>query len=172
MSPAVFRAESRGETLLVRIISGLSAMFRILRELKKVMRQGHYDILHTTTSGDIGSLRDYFVAKRCRHYGVKTIMHCRYGCVTENILALGLIGWLTRKSMRAFDQIWVLDSRSYNTLRGVVYLKDKVYLVPNSIDVTEDIDLAPKDYRRVAFIGNLYTTKGLYELVEACIRAV
>lgn len=170
VSPAVPRTGGLSETFLFRTYSGFSAMFRILRELKELLRKEKFDALHTTTSGNIGSLRDYRVAKLCKKYGVKTIMHCRYGCITEDIHSNGLVGKLLRKAMNEFDQIWVLDSRSYNTLKGIDNLKDKVYLTPNSIDVTEKINLAPKDYNRIAFIGNLIPTKGLYELVNACMR--
>ncbi len=170
VSPATPRAGGLSETMLVRTVTGLLSMSRILKEVKSVLQKGGYDILHTTTSGNIGSLRDYRVAKLCKQYGVKTIMHCRYGCITEDIQSKGLIGQLLMKAMNEFDQIWVLDSRSYNTLKGIYGLKDKVYLTPNSIDVTEAMNPAPKNYTRVAFIGNLYPTKGLYELVDACTR--
>lgn len=170
VSPSTPRAGGVSETTIVRTITGFSAMFRILKELERVLKTDTYDILHTTTSGNIGSLRDYRVAKLCKKYGVKAIMHCRYGCITEDIQSKGLIGKLLRKAMSEFDQIWVLDSRSYNTLKGIEGVKDKVYLTPNSIDVTEEMNPSPKEYKRVAFIGNLYPTKGLYELVEACTR--
>lgn len=171
VSPSMPRTGGLSETFLFRTFSGISAMFRILRELKVVMKKDKFDILHTTTSGNIGSLRDYCVAKLCKKHGVKTIMHCRYGCITEDIQSTGLVGRLLRMSMNEFDQIWVLDSRSYNTLKSRKNLMDKVYLTPNSIDVTEKMNPTPKDYKRVAFIGNLYPTKGLYELVQACTRA-
>lgn len=170
VSPATPRVGGWSETMLVRTLSGFTAMTRILKELNDVLNKNKYDILHTTTSGNIGSLRDYRVAKLCKKYGVKSIMHCRYGCITEDIQSKGLIGKLLRKAMNEYDQIWVLDSRSYNTLKGIENLKDKVYLTPNSIDVTEEMNRTPKNYTRVAFIGNLYPTKGLYELVEACWR--
>ena len=170
VSPATPRAGGWSETMLVRMLSGFTAMSRILKELKAVFKKNKYDILHTTTSGNIGSLRDYRVAKLCKKHRVKSIMHCRYGCITEDIQSKGLTGFLLRKAMNAFDQIWVLDSRSYNTLKNIDSLKNKVHLTPNSIDVTEDMNPAPKSYKRVAFIGNLYPTKGLYELVEACTR--
>lgn len=155
---------------LMRAVTGICDMFRILIELRKILKNGKIDILHTTTSGNIGSLRDLRVAKLCKKYGVKTIMHCRYGCITEDIQSKGLVGKLLRKAMDEYDQIWVLDSRSYNTLKSFDNLKNKVYLTPNSIEVSEDMNIAPKEYRRVAFIGNLIPTKGLYELVEACVR--
>lgn len=170
VSPATPRSGGWSETMLVRTLSGLTAMSRILKELKAVLKNDKYDILHTTTSGNIGSLRDYRVAKLCKKYGVKSIMHCRYGCITEDIRSKGLTGFLLRKAMNEFDQIWMLDSRSYNTLKSMENLMDKVFLTPNSIDVTEEMNPAPKKYKRVAFIGNLYPTKGLYELVDACLR--
>lgn len=170
VSPSKPRVGGWSETLLIRTITGFTAMFRILKNLKCVMNKDQYDILHTTTSGNIGSFRDYRVAKLCKKFGVNSIMHCRYGCITEDIRSKGLIGRLLRRSMNEFDQIWVLDSRSYHTLKGIESLKDKVYLTPNSIDVTEEMNLTPKEYNKVAFIGNLYPTKGLFELVEACVR--
>ena len=134
------------------------------------MKEHKIDILHTTTSGSLGSYRDIRVAKLCKKYGIKSIMHCRYGCITEDYQSKGLVGILLRKSMSLFDQIWVLDSRSYNTLKGIPTLADKVHLTPNSIEVNEPMNPTPKEYKRVAFIGNLIPTKGLYELVEACTR--
>lgn len=170
VSPSSPRAGGFSETLLIRTLSGFTAMLRILKELRMVLSKDKYDVLHTTTSGNIGSLRDYRVAKLCKRHSVKTIMHCRYGCISEDIQSKGLIGMLLRRAMNEFDQIWVLDSRSYNTLKGIQSLKDKVFLTPNSIDVTEEMDPTPKEYKRVAFVGNLYPTKGLYELVDACTR--
>lgn len=170
VAPDKPRTGGCGESKWYRITSGISAMNRILGELKILLQKEHYDILHTTTSGNIGSLRDYRVAKLCKKYGVKTIMHCRYGSITEDIQSNGFIGFLLRKTMRSFDQIWVLDSRSYNTLKSIEYLQDKVFLTPNSIDVNEALNLAPKEYKRVAFVGNMIPSKGLYELVEACTQ--
>lgn len=157
-------------TIAYRVITGLCLQMRIMRDLWKVLRSDKFDILHTTTSGNLGSFGDICVAKLCKIYSVKTIMHCRYGCITEDINSTGLVGKLLRKSMSLYDQIWVLDSRSYNTLKKIPSLASKVYLTPNSIEVSEILNPAPKEYRRVAFIGNLIPTKGLYELVEACMR--
>ena len=74
-SPAIPRNRDLSEMILFRTLSGVLAMFRILRELKSILKREHYDILHTTTSGNIGSFRDYCVVKLCKKYGVKTIMH-------------------------------------------------------------------------------------------------
>lgn len=158
------------EGMIERSFYGFIALSKMLKEVKTTIKEHKIDILHTTTSGSLGSYRDIRVAKLCKKYGIKSIMHCRYGCITEDIRSKGLIGFLLRKSMSLFDQIWVLDSRSYNTLKVIPSLAPKVYLIPNSIEVNEPLNPTPKEYKRVAFIGNLIPTKGLYELVEACAR--
>lgn len=163
-------APGERDGLVKRIKVGLESERRIIKELKSVLEKEHFDILHTTTSGNIGSYRDIKVAKLCKSKGVKTIMHCRYGCITEDIKSRGLVGILLRKSMSLFEQIWVLDTRSYNTLKGIPSLAAKVHLTPNSIEVKELCDIKPKSYSRIAFIGNVYPSKGIYELVSACTR--
>lgn len=163
---------SKNESLLSRIYNGLRTLNCVKKNLKRILNSdNHFDILHTTTSGNLGSFRDYQVARLCKRYNLRTIMHCRYGCITEDISSKGIIGVLLRKAMREFDQIWVLDTRSYNTLKGIDYLKDKVILTPNSIDVSTKLDPAPKEYKRIAFCGNLIPTKGIYELVEAATKS-
>lgn len=158
------------EGLFDRICTGLTALKTIKGEVVRVVDNEHPQILHTTTSGSIGSLRDYLIGKFCKKKGVKTIMHCRYGCITEDVKSHGLIGMLLRAALDQFDQIWVLDSRSYNTLKSIPKYSHKVRLTPNSIKVPDSVDLSPKEYKRVGFVGNLIPSKGLYELVEAATK--
>ena len=107
------------------------------------------------------------VQKICKRYKIKTILHCHYGCISEDVNSKRLIGYLVRKAMSIYDQVWVLDQKSYDVLKRIPNLKDKIYLTPNSIDITTPLDAEPKKYERVAFIGNVLPTKGVLELVEA-----
>ena len=167
-SPSKPRGEN--DSMLKRMVTGLCDKRRVIRELKLLLRSEHFDLLHTTTSGSLGAFRDYSVAKICKKNNVKTILHCRYGCIPEDYQSIGLIGCLLRRSLSLFDQIWVLDNRTYNFLRTVETVKDRVFLTPNSIEVKEEIDTTPKNYKRIAFVGNLIPTKGLYELTEAVLQ--
>lgn len=162
--------ERHGKGALGRFLSGFSAIRRIKKEIRNILCSAKVDILHTTTSGNFGSFRDIAIAKLCHKYGVKTIMHCRYGCIPEDYKSKGLVGILLHHSMRLFDQIWVLDKRTYIFLKTIDSIKDKVFLTPNSIEIKEEVDQTPKEYRRIAFVGNLIPTKGLYELTEAVLR--
>lgn len=162
--------EKHGNGKINRIITGLKATNRIKKELRKIISEHKIDLLHTTTSGNLGSLRDIEVARLCKRNSIKTILHCRYGCIPEDYKKRGIVGQLLRKSFALFDQIWVLDNRTYNFLQSIDSLRDKVFLTPNSIEVREEIDTRPKDYKRIAFIGNLHPTKGIFELTNATLR--
>lgn len=62
VSPAKPRTGGE-EPMISRITSGLSTLLRVRRDVRSLLRKEHFDMLHTTTSGNIGSLRDYAVVK-------------------------------------------------------------------------------------------------------------
>ncbi len=150
------------------LINRIIVLLRVLRKVRRKKKAG-IAIIHTTTSGGVfGTFRDYIVAKFFTDKHCKTIMHCHYGNVTEDIKKR-FYGKFLHKTMALYDEIWVLDSRSEHTLQTFQNLKGKVCLIPNCIEVSENVDLSPKKYESIAFIGNLIPEKGLYELVEAVI---
>lgn len=163
------RSRAHEASFFRRAIDGLLDLIQVRKDVKKVLAENKISIFHTTTSGNISSLRDIIIAKLCKCHGAKTIMHCRYGCIPEDYKSRGLVGMFLRRSMALYDQIWVLDQRTYKFLQSIESLNNKVFLTPNSIEVKNDIDNTPKTYHRVAFIGNLIPTKGLYELTEASL---
>lgn len=152
-----------------RFYAGIKEMLEIKTKVKNEIKRQKIDIFHTTTSGSLGTFRDYLMARICKKHNIPSIMHCRYGCIPED-LQKPLYGWFLRKTMRQYSQIWVLDKRSINALKAIKGLEHKVFLTPNSIEVTKGLSLEPKTYKHVAFIGNLVPTKGLYELVEAVAK--
>lgn len=164
------RCKSTSNSLFSRIFDGLLDLRYAYRNAKSVIKNNDISLYHIVTSGSFGTLRDLVIIKLCHRHGIKGVMHCRYGCIPEDIQSKGWLGKLLRKTMNQYDQIWVLDSRSYNALCDIPSLKDKVHLTPNSIEVKEPMDKKPKQYNRVAFIANLIPTKGLFELTEAVVR--
>lgn len=152
-----------------RAAAGLSQVKQILPAVKAAIQDNDAQLLHTTTSGSLGTWRDYCVGRLCRKLGVKCIMHCHYGCITED-LHRPLYGRFLRKTMAMYDQVWVLDNRSARAMRQYGELAGRVHVTPNSIAVSPSLKIEPKSYRHVAFIANLVPTKGLFELVEAFVR--
>lgn len=166
------RSDKPSNSRIGRCIDGLLDLFDVYKRVKKRINSNEHTIMimHTTTSGSLGTLRDYALAKLCIKHRIKTILHCRYGCIPEDYKGKGFWGSLLRKTMRIYDQIWVLDSRSEQALRSDPYLTNKVHLTPNSISVPATCDLSPKSYTKVGFVGNLIPSKGLYELVQAVMK--
>lgn len=131
------------------------------------LKKNNISLMHITTSGNIGTLRDYILYKICNKYKIPCIIHCHYGCLSEDFVAKGLLGSLLRKTLHMYENVWVLDRKSEETLNKDPLMKGKVFLTPNSILVPPECDLSPKSYRQIAFVGNLIPTKGLYELIYA-----
>jgi glycosyltransferase involved in cell wall biosynthesis len=168
--PVNVSPDEKPSNRLKRFCLGLRATRRIKKDISEIITENKIDILHTTTSGNLGSFRDIEIAWLCKKHGIKTILHCRYGCMPEDYNSRGIVGFLLRKSLSLFDQIWVLDKRTFNFLQNINHLNNKVFLTPNSIEVNSEVDFQQKEFKRVAFVGNLYPTKGLYELTEAALQ--
>lgn len=159
-------AVDEGKNFLKRCWHGLQTLWKVQCAVKQTLRSQTIDLLHTTTSGGVmGTVRDYWVARICRKRKIPCIMHCRYGCITED-MECGVQGWFLRKTMAMYNEVWVLDNRSAQAMRHHPELASRVFVTPNSIDVPTEVVLSPKTYRQVAFVANLEPTKGLFQLVE------
>jgi wfgR len=154
-------------SILERIKDGLLDLRDVYFNVKEVLHNGRFPIMHAATSGSLGTLRDYFLVKLAHRYNTKGILHCHYGCISEDYNKKGLLGWLLRKTLNQYDQIWVLDSHSESFLKSFKPLTNKVFLTPNFIDVKEYTEIVSRDYKKIAFIGNIIPTKGVFELTSA-----
>ena len=151
-----------------RIYTGLAVLPRIVRELNNTLCTHDISIVHATTSGGLGTLRDYLIGRICKKNRVKSILHCHYGCISED-LEKNCFRRLFIETLSLYEQIWVLDRNSFQALKKISRIKDKIRLTPNPILVECKKDMTPKSYHRVAFIGNLIPTKGIFEVVKACL---
>lgn len=155
-----------GKNFLRRCWHGLKTLWRVQRLVKQILGSQTIDLLHATTSGGtMGTVRDYWVARICRTRHIPCIMHCHYGCITE-YMEHGVQGWFLRKTMTMYNEVWVLDNRSAQAMRHYPNLCSRVFVTPNSIEVSTGVELSPKKYRQVAFVANLEPTKGLFQLIE------
>lgn len=151
-----------------RIVHGLLDMLDTALEVNKVLKHNpDIKLMHVTTSGSLGSVRDLLIGYIAKKRQVKSIMHCHYGCISEDYLRSNIMGKILRMSISLYNQIWVLDSKSEMTLNNVAGLNNRIFKTPNFIEVPETCTLFPKEYKNVAFVGNLAPTKGLYELIRA-----
>lgn len=153
--------------IFVRVWTGSVALFRVIKDICRNIKKENTDILHATTSGNIGTIRDYIIGTICKRHNVRSILHCHYGCISDDLSKEGRLAKLLKSTFKIYDQIWVLDKRSFDTLNEDPDLKGKIFLTPNSIDVNKPYDNRPYSYNNIAFIGNLIPSKGIFELIEA-----
>ena len=161
------RAKVKEATFFRRTIDGLLDMYYAYKDVKKTIKKENIEILHTTTSGSLGTLRDFFIGRLCQRKGVKTIMHCHYGCISDDYVKKNPLGWLLRRTVKLYNQVWVLDSKSEKFLKKNIGNNVQVHIAPNFIDSPKECLITPKEYKKVAFVGNLIPSKGLFETVEA-----
>ena len=150
-------------------LNGILDLVEVCKTVRRLFKSGEFDILHATTSGRNGSLRDFLLGRIARRYKVKSIMHCRYGCIPQVYPTNSFEGYMTRKAMDTMDNVWVLDSPAFKFLNTKPSLKEKIRLTPNSIRVGVLKEISPKHYKSVGFVGNVIVTKGVYELTQAVI---
>lgn len=161
------RSKVKQATFFRRTIDGLLDMYYAYKDVKKAIKKEKIEILHTTTSGSLGTLRDYFIGRLCKKKGIKTIMHCHYGCISNDYIKKNPLGWLLRRTVKLYNQVWVLDSKSEKFLKKKIGNNVQVHIAPNFIDSPKECLITPKEYKKVAFVGNLIPSKGLFETVEA-----
>lgn len=161
------RSVLKHEYGVLRIIDGIIDLVNAYIDVRKAIKQDKPSIIHTTTSGNIGCLRDIFVGKLAKRNSIPAILHCHYGCLPTDYNRKGIVGFLLRHSLKYYDQIWVLDMTTSDYLSSINEFKGKVFISPNFINVPSDIKIEPKKYKRIAFIGNLIKSKGLFEVISA-----
>jgi glycosyltransferase involved in cell wall biosynthesis len=125
------------------------------------------DIVHLTTSGQLGVFRDLSICATARIIGVPIAYHIRFGRVPE-IAAANTLEWqMMAHSMRMSGVVVAVDPA---TAEVVGTLTDvRVEYVPNAIDVSElPVPVVSGSNRRtVLFLGSVIPGKGIEELVRA-----
>lgn len=149
------------------VYSGILDMIDVISDIKRTMTS-HPDatILHATTSGGLGTLRDYQVACVAKKHGLKTVLHCHYGNLPTIMARKNLLSRMLKKTFNLYDQIWVLDSKTQKSLirEGI---KSDILIAPNFIDIPQENVISPRDFKHVGFIGNISETKGVLDLITA-----
>ena len=153
---------------LVGVYNNAIAFVKILYKVKKVLKKNpDIRIMHITTSGGKGTLRDYMMVRLCHKRGIRCIMHCHFSYIKDLYHDTRACGRLFRKNTELYDQIWVLDNYSASFLQSVPAICKKIELTPNSIEVPESVVMEPSNYKKVGFVGNIVPEKGIFELIRA-----
>lgn len=162
-----------GLNRFVRIYKGAMDYIGLMRQTRRRIRQERFDVLHLCSSALLSIIRDYFVMRMARKNGVAGVLHFHCGRIPK-IAAKGGWKWKVLKSAVAMASATVvLDDESYNVLVSNGF--KNVHKVPNPLSeemtrniesMSAGIDRVP---RRLLFVGHVLPSKGVYELVRACV---
>jgi glycosyltransferase involved in cell wall biosynthesis len=165
-------------SLAIRLVGGSAQAIRDTYRVYRQMKGNRPNLLHLCTSGGPASLKDVLILRIAKWFRVPSIIHYRMGRLPDIIERAGVEWKLTRQAMRLADVVIPLDRNSEECIKAA--LPDvNVVKLPNTVEIDE-IDRickeapapldCPKGCTRLIFAGHVIPTKGLWELVTACVR--
>lgn len=132
----------------------------IVRDIKKLCTEYKMDVAHISTSGENGTIRDYFIIKALKKKNIKIIYHLHFGRFAEikrtKTLEYKILSFLMKK----VDSIIAMDPCTYSAIDDS-YNK---YFVPNPI---KEEEFCISKSKTVVFLGYVVKTKGVEELLRA-----
>jgi glycosyltransferase involved in cell wall biosynthesis len=156
---------------LKRVYWGIKDYYRIIKGVKIEVSKIRYDVVHIASSASISLIKDLILLCLLNRKRIKTIVHFHFGRIPELITANNWEWKLIHRVAKCADKIVVIDRLSYETLLkdgidNVVLLSNP--LSPQIANIIAESSDVPRNERSILFVGHVYKTKGVYELVEAC----
>lgn len=149
-----------------RVVRQGLGMLRCAEHVRRLARTGATDVIHVTTAGQLGLLRDLLVLAIARHAGVPTVLHIRFGRVPA-IAAANTREWrLMCVVLRTASLVMAIDRATEATIAARLP-HARVVRVPNPVDLDALPEPADGDDRSVVFLGWLTPSKGMEDLLAA-----
>lgn len=128
----------------------------------------HPDVLHITTSGQLGTIRDLMVMTVARLYSVPVVYHIHFGRIPQLAGSSSLEWQLIARAMRMAHTVIAIDNATVATIRRYMP-KTSAVQIPNCIDLSTLPKSSAGVYceRTVLFLGSIHRSKGIEELIEA-----
>lgn len=154
-----------------RVFTGIYSYIPILRALSKEIIKNKISVVHFTSSASFGLIRDLWALRIARRKSAKSVIHFRFGRIPDIFKQKGWEYILIKRVVLKADRVIVIDKLSYDTLINYGYTN--IVLLPNPLSpkVSEYIannKAIERENRKILFAGHVITSKGVFELVEAC----
>lgn len=156
-----------GGTIIYRIFHGSYVMFRAYFMLRRFAKKKKIDIVHMTTSGGLGLIRDNWILKYLSKKKISSVYHIHFG---RAIAYRNRNGWKWKLLIRAVknaDCTIVIDQKSYRILRSE---SKKIEYVNNPVNLEEFGRYKITNERKIVYIGWIIKEKGIEELIQAFHR--
>ena len=163
---------------LSRALFGSAQAIRDIYRLYKRMRTHRPDVLHLNTSAGPATIRDIFILRIAKWFGVPGIIHYRMAEAPYMVTGCKMQWRLMRHAMGLAHTVITLDKRSEDCVKAALP-NQSVVTLPNRVETHVIDDLRGQessgpsttaDLNRIVFLGFVIPRKGVLELVKACAR--
>lgn len=140
---------------------------RVLVNLRTMLMTDKYDVVHVTSSGKSGILRDWLFMKVARWYGARVVVHYHCGTIPDQFKKGGIFAYLLRNIAKCSNVI-VLDEASRVALINEGF--DNIYKVGNPYNPLIDkiySEEVKRNESQILFVGHVVHEKGIRELLES-----
>lgn len=143
----------------------------IFNNFYKTLKKEKFDILHLASSGSLSVFKDWLMIRAAKKRKMKTIIHFHFGRF-EDLFYKNNWEWKMIKVLcRKADRVIVLDRKSKSILEKAGF--PNVQIIPNPIapDIDkylENHENTKRQSRHILYVGHVLTTKGIFELMDAC----
>jgi glycosyltransferase involved in cell wall biosynthesis len=155
-------------TLWKRLIGGCLQGLRNIFQFSGLLCTWRPEVIHLTTAGQLGILRDLSIMILAGICGIPVVYHIRFGRIAKEAEIHSwewkIIAW----AMRRAHTVIAIDSTTEDAVRH--HLPDvRVVRVPNCVNLSELPQLTgrSKSVHTAVFLGWVIPNKGLKELIEA-----
>lgn len=155
-----------------RFINGVREQINPIREAIKTLKSTKPDVIHICTSAGMGCLRDLILVKFAKRYHVRSLVHLHFGRLPELALNKNWEWHILKKVLRQCDVIVPMNKPTEKALFDNGF--NNVRYLPNPLNdsivrqVTELEGGFIREAGQLLFVGHVYDTKGVFELVKGC----
>lgn len=160
--------------ICTRCIKGIKELKEPIKKALEIINSEKIDIIHICTSGGLSLFKDYFLIQAAKRKGIKTVIHLHFGRIADLEKNKNWEWKLLHKIFTLCDVIIVMNRASETVLTN--YNIKNIHYLPNPIgsDIIKQIELTENKQERIPrvllYVGHVYRTKGVYELVKGCNR--
>lgn len=158
--------------ILKRVFLGIKELSVSVKNVETLMRQEPFDVIHICTSASLSLFKDLKLLQLARKYNVKSVVHLHFGRTPDLAVKKNLEWMLLKKVVSKADSVVTMDSFTHKTL--IISGCKNVRYCPNPLSlsiinqVSKERGSLIKQKNKIVFVGHVISTKGVYELVNAC----
>lgn len=159
------------KNIYYRVINGIREQFNPLHNAIKSLKETKPDVIHICTSAGLGCIRDYLLVKAAKKQKVRSVLHLHFGRLPELAEKRNWEWHMLKSVMKLADVIVPMNRPTEQALhekdfRNVKYLPNP--LSDNIIEQISQISRIERKSKQLLYVGHVYKTKGVVELVEGC----